>query len=346
MPYFNAYAETRRIVIMRRRVLAFGIIGTLWAASLAGQRRRMSWQDACFNHPTARFCAGREFAVKPPPRGKNARAGKGATAGDPSGFEPEIETPSVIVMGAIDWRFADPLADVLVGINASSLAAWPAARNVIARLGAKHGLTETDLNKIFEGLTGLSRIGLSVHDDRIVVMITGVGDSTFPALEAGWKSVPVGRNTMLVGHADAVELAVQRIEVEEPPADRTRLGEGWQADGECWAMGSGGLAGPQAVSAGMKRFLLTVATRERISSNVALEFDGVPDANTLKLWPATLGGATIEGHMVHVRISMEGDELQQRLDEIAASPLARRLAALVGAARYLPGRPRVTKPTI
>ena len=54
------------------------------------------------------------------------------------------------------------------------------------------------------------------------------------------------------------------------------------------------------------------------------------------MWPATLGGASIEGNMVHVSISMEADEVQQRFGQIAASLLGQRLGTLVKAARYLP----------
>jgi hypothetical protein len=68
------------------------------------------------------------------------------------------------------------------------------------------------------------------------------------------------------------------------------------------------------------------------------------------MWPATLGNATIEGNAIQVRMYLEADQLQQRFDDIAASPLGQRLAALVKAARYLPARdttqPKQTKPVI
>lgn len=327
---------------MRMGILAFGLA---CAASLSGQRH-FSWQNACFNNPTAPYCQGHDFSIKPGAAKKLAPKGGGTDLGPIAPME-EYVTPSVIVAGGIDWRFADPSADTLVGLNAGGLSGSPLARSVIARLGASQGLSEADMQKIFAGLSSLSRIALSVHDDQIVIMITGrAADSISPALDAGWKAVPVLRNAMLVGHADAVDHAVQRMAIAGPPTELMRLAEEWPADREFWAYGPAGLAGPQAVSAGMKQFSLTLSIRDRLTSNVAIEFNGVPDANTLKMWPVTLGGAAIEGNMVRARTSMEADEVQQTLGEIAASPLGQQLATLVKAARYLPTPPKQTKPVI
>ncbi len=247
----------------------------------------------------------------------------------------------MIVVGGIDWRFADPVADALVGINISRLSASPLGGSLIAQLGANQGLTEADMLKIFEGLSGVDQVALSVRDNRIVAMVTGrFTNSTLPAPEAGLKAVPVSGNAMLGGHADAADQALQRIAMKSPP----------QANSELWAVGSPGLVGPQAVSAGMKRFSLTVSIRDRLASDVAFEINGVPNANTLGMLQTTFGNATLEGNVVHVRTSMEADDVEQRFGQTAASPLGQRLAALVKAARYLPVRdttvPRQTKAVI
>ena len=66
-----------------------------------------------------------------------------------------------------------------------------------------------DLQKIFDGLSGVDQIALSVRDNQLVAMVTGsVTDSTLPAPEAGLKAVPVSANAMLVGRPDAVDQAV------------------------------------------------------------------------------------------------------------------------------------------
>ena len=297
---------------MRIRILALGLV---WAASLCGQRR-FSWQGYCFDHPAAPFCSGHEYAIKPRP--------KETVRPDLIPYSPTPQ--NVIVVGGIDWRFADPTADAVAGFNFSGLSASPLARMAIAQLGGRQGLAEADVQKIFDALSGVEQVALSVHDNRIVVMVAGrVTDPTLSVMEPGLKIVPVSGNAMLSGHADAVDQAVQRIAAKGPPAEMTRLAGERQTSSDFWAAGSAVLLGPEAVSAGVKRFSLTVSMRNRITSDMAFEFDGPPDADALRIW----GAATVEGSVVHVRMSMEADEAQQRFGEIASSLLGQRLAGLV-----------------
>src|SRR5262245_13558571 len=110
---------------MNIRILA---VGLAWAASLHGQSR-FRWQDYCFNHPAAPFCPGHDYAVKRPARGKDAPPPNVIT--NPSPPAPRVVTPSIIVVGGIDWQFADPSADALVGLNLAALSASPLGGSLI-----------------------------------------------------------------------------------------------------------------------------------------------------------------------------------------------------------------------
>jgi len=331
---------------MKIRVCALSLV---CAASLFGQSR-VNWQDLCFRNPASPVCRDRDFAIRPPPPAKDAGPRNGVTTTFSS---PAARTaaPSTIVVGGIDWRFADPFADSLAGISFSELSASPLARNLIAQLGAQQGLTPADMEKIFNGLSEVDQVAVSVRRNRMVVMITGrVTESPLQTQEAGLKVVPVSGTAMLIGHAEAVDQAMQRITLKFPLGELARLAEQRQASGEFWAIGSPGLVGPQAVSAGLKRFSLTVSTRDRFTSDLAFEFNGAPTANTLRTLQTTLGAATLAGDVAHVRTSMEADEVQQKFGQIAASPMGQQLAALVQAARYRPTRdttaPKRTRPVI
>jgi hypothetical protein len=326
-------------------VLALGFV---WAVSLCGQSR-FSWQDYCFKNPGAPVCRGNDYAVKPPARTKDSAPRNVVTSPRPS--TSGTVAPSLIVVGGIDWRFADPFADALVGFNFRGLSNSLLTRSLIAQLGAKQGLTEADIQKIFDGLAGVDQVALSIRNNRMVALVTGsVADSTLPPPEAGLKAVPISGSGMLFGHADAVDQAVQRIAMKIPPTELTRLAEERQASSDFWAIGSAGLVGPQAVSAGVKRFSLTVWIRDRLTSDVALEFNRVPSANTLQKWQTKLGATTVEGNSIHLRVLMEADDVQQKFGQIVASPLGQGLAALVESARYLPVREspiqKRTKPMI
>jgi hypothetical protein len=258
-------------------------------------------------------------------------------------------TPSLIAVDGIDWRFADPQADALAGFNVDALTAAPLARNLIGQLGGT--LKEADLKKIFDGLSSVSQVALSVHDNRVVILMTGrIAESPVLAPEAGLKATQISGTAMLFGHADAVDQASQRIVAKGPLSELARWAGELQVDGEFWAVGSARLMGPQAVSTGVKRFSLTVSIGERFTSDLAFEFNGAPNAKTLQEVKTALPSATIEGNVAHVKNSMEAEEVQRSFSQMVASPLGQQLSALVNATRYLPApdtsAPKPARPVI
>ena len=321
------------------RPYAFGL---LFAASLYGQKtHKFSWQDACFNNSTAPYCMGHEDAIKRSARTKAAVARNAGT--------PHEDTPLPINSGGIDWRFADPLADAIAGFDFKAISASPLARRLVIQWGATEGVTEPDMKKKLDGLSGVREVAISTRDNRIVAMITGISASTLPTLEAAWKAVQVSANVVLVGYADAVDQAVQRIAMNGALSESTRLAQEQQLNSEFWAVGSGRFLGPQAESTTLQRFSLALSIQDRFASDATFEFNSVPAADPIPFW-STLGDAAVENKAVHTRKSMEGDEAQRRVGEMANSSLGQRLAALVTAGRYLPFRDitvlKKTKPVI
>jgi hypothetical protein len=307
------------------------------SVSLFGQRR-FSWQNACFNNLAAPYCSGHDFAIKPT---KTAPGSK--NSGLPNGPE---DASSV---AGIDWRFADPSADAVVGFNFGRIASSPVGRRFLIQLGVSRGLTEADMQKILDGLSGVDQVALSVRNNRMVAMIIGGGDSTLPALEAGWTAAPAPGGSMLVGNTDAVDEALKRLSQDDsqPPSESMRLFEQRQNTREFWAAGSAGFA-PEAASTGAQRFSLALSIGNSLSSDVALEFAAAPGADALHMWPA-LGRAAVEGNKLRFRTSVEPEEAQ-KFSQLAASPLSQRLAALISNSRYLPMRdttaPKTDKPVI
>lgn len=317
------------------RFLAMGLLG---AASLCAQHHRFSWQEACFKNPAAPYCPGHEYFSKHPM--KPSKEGGTPVAGAASiPFPPDEVTPSVIVVGGIDWRFADPLADALVGFNLSGLAASPIARTLIAQLAAGPDPAGADVQDMFKRLCSVDQIAISVHENRIVAMIVGgVAGSTVNAADAGWKALALSQNVMLIGPAGDVDEAAQRIAKKLAPPPLARLAsDPRQGNSALWAIASAGLAGPPAVAAGVKQFALAFTIRERLRSDLTLQFEGTPSTGALRLWPSG-GDVALEDNGIHVRTSTEAGELPQRLREIAASPLGQGVAALINIAQYLPLR--------
>src|SRR5438270_11945936 len=99
---------------------------------------RFSWQTACFNNPGLPYCQGRDFAIKPVKGGKGGSAAGSLGSGGTAQTD-EDGSPSVIVMGGVNWRFADPSADALVSMSFSNLAPSPLAQFVLSVFGASQG---------------------------------------------------------------------------------------------------------------------------------------------------------------------------------------------------------------
>jgi hypothetical protein len=309
---------------MRICVLPFGV---LCAVTLFGQKSSNSkWQNSCFNNPGLPYCQGRDFAVKNKTAKNSGNGANGTASGSLSRFNSRI-----------DWRFADPSADALMGMNFSALAASPLARNLLAMLGAKQNVSEADMKKIFEGFGGIDEIAVSARENGYVVMLVGgVKDLVVPTSAAGTKSLTLSGTAMLFGTTEAVDQAAQRIGMAVPLSELATSAQEGQATSEFWAIGSGRSAGARATSAGIKRYWLTVAFGDDISSDIAYEFDAPPSAKTLE--SLTMPGATVEGNVAHASASVKANEVLQKFGNVVPSLLGERLGTLVGSARQLPMR--------
>jgi hypothetical protein len=314
------------------------VLGLLCTLSVSAQRKRFSWQGYCFDHPAAPFCRGHEYAVKKHPPGQNGEP----QGGDTGEFTPTptVETPSIIVIpGGIDWRFADPAGETLAGFHFKHLSTSPFASRWIAQLGARQGLGEADTQKILSRLQGMDQLALSVRDGKMVAMLTGpLASQTPPALDPALKAATVSGGALLIGHAEAVDQALQRIAAQGPPSESTRLAYELHAGKDLWAIAPARLAGDEAVNAGVQQFLVSLFIGNGIASDVAFECSHAPDPDTLRMWQTSLGAPSLERDILHFKASMDAGEAQQKFDRLAAGPLGPYLASLVAAARYLPAR--------
>ncbi len=305
------------------------VLGLAWTFCLHGQKKGFGvFTESCFRNPALPYCPGRDLAPKPEPKG-GAKSGAYGMAGPTVG--------STIDAAGIDWRFADPDADAVAVLNSSKLSAAPLAHSLIDQLGSKQGLTQDEAQNVFGTLSGVSQVALSVRGDKTLLMITGrPPDSILPAPKPGWKAVPLGTNTVLMGNADAVDQASQRLAMNSGLGELPSAAQQRTIDSEFWTAGSAKLAGQEAVSAGVKRFELTASMRDSLASETVFEFDEAPDPGAFKSWFDSLHDAKLEGSDVRVSTLMEADVTRRNAGVIAASPLGQRLAAIISSARYLP----------
>jgi hypothetical protein len=167
-------------------------------------------------------------------------------------------------------------------------------------------------------------------------MLTGpAAEQALAAPEPGLKIVPLNNGTILMGHSDAVDQAVQRITWKGPLGPFAQAAEQRQASAELWVIGGPAAAGPEGMRAGIRQIALTVWVRDRLTCDMAVEFSAPPPP---ALFQSRLASATIEGNTAHMRLSMDANEIQQKFSQIATGPLGPSLGAMIDAAHYLPAR--------
>lgn len=210
---------------------------------------------------------------------------------------------------------------------------------MIDQLASTRGLNPTEAQNIFRALSTVHQVALSVRADTILMLVTGrPADAVLPALQAGWKSAPVGERGLLIGQAAAVDEAARRLQSNSQLGELPQTAQQRPANSDFWIVGSAQLAGQEAVSAGVKRFELTATMGDQLTSDSVFKFDGAPDPNVLKAWLTTLGDAKIDGNAIGARMSMDAEETRRNLAEVAKSPLGQGLGAFIQSARYLPVR--------
>lgn len=316
--------------------------GFVLACSLHAQSygpKVKDFTESCFRNPALPYCKTRDFVTKPGAKGATNTYGTAATG-----------SPTVDAAG-IDWRFADPSADSLAVLDCAQLSTSPLAKSIFGELSSTQGLTPAQAQDLLRALSSVSKVALSIHQDSVLVMVTGrPSDAVLPALEAGWKAVPLGASALLIGRSAAVDEASKRLTLDTELGDFPLAAQHRPAEAGFWMVASAKLAGQEAIAAGAKQFELTALLADPVSTVTAFHFDSAPDPASIRPWLNTLGGTSVQGDVVRARVYIDAPALQENSAHIAATPLGVGLSAVIRSARYLPVRDTAatvhTKPVI
>jgi hypothetical protein len=205
----------------------------------------------------------------------------------------------------------------------------------MSAVAANQGLKEANMGPIFDAFSSVNQVAVSIRGDQTLIMVSGCSkECSLPALETGWKALPA-ENGMLIGPAEAVDQAAQRIASNGPLPELARSARNLQANGDIWVASS---TDPDTVKAGAKRVVVTASMRDRLTGDSVFEFGQAPDAKTIDMLPVGPGVASVEGTKVRVKMSVEIDKVQPSLAEIAVTPLGEYIWILVKAGRSVPAR--------
>jgi hypothetical protein len=86
------------------------------------------------------------------------------------------------------------------------------ARQLLLAIGSKQGLKEAVLQRVFEVLSGVDQIAVSLNNNRAVALLVGhVSEAMFPSPQPGMRAVQVSENALLFGQSSEVTDARQRM---------------------------------------------------------------------------------------------------------------------------------------
>jgi hypothetical protein len=272
---------------------------------------------------------------------------------------PSVPQPTVVTVGEADWRFADPSASLVGGVNVDSLLHSELVHKVLQELASKMGQGAELLSTLAEN-SGISQIHFSVGEQAgkpAVLLLTygALHDATVAALtqQGNVQMRRVDLMTTLFGSGADLEQAARRLQATQPVLRPALLRQAKElaADSDVWVAGS--IPQMKGVSMAMPFEELSLGLRMQHDVQLTMNVNaGSPKkaqdlADQILKSPqadlASMGvsiNATVNGSSVKVLFGMNGDRVRQAITEAFdknAGPGISGLARIAGLANALSG---------
>jgi hypothetical protein len=334
---------------------------------------RETWDSAmkpwCQMNPNDEACGGRG-ATKPKPatvrtRTSTAPAAPAQTVVAPAPSpEPTQEmlprsrrtkgSPTDIRLGEWDWRWVEPNADLLIGLNMASLVESELARTLIRQWTGKLGATPEEQDKLLAKLGDLTQAVISIHGKEVFAVMMGHLDD-FPegAQVGGLQSLRVSVDTVAMGSPFALKFVRHRLSF--PLSATTPLKEAQRLSGmyHLWVWGK-----PSALAAfgqGMRNNTPITAIKFGVNFNNQFRMDLTLDTPGAEIAEKLAGSmlknapremqAAVEGTSVHCALVYSRDVALARFGGFMTDDMGKQFATLLTAARQMAAQqPAVSRP--
>lgn len=127
-------------------------------------------------------------------------------------------SPTVIQIGELDWRFAHPHPDLLIGMDLESLLGSELMRTLLRGWAGKLGATSKEQDQMLVGLGDAKRILISISNRDILAMIVGkIGNLPVGPQAGGLEFTRLSEDTALMGSEAGSLGALTRLKVAALP---------------------------------------------------------------------------------------------------------------------------------
>jgi hypothetical protein len=323
-----------------------------------------SYEDYCHDNPHAMTChdgksvdisdAMKQYEYHPKPEDSTVSA---PTVARPARTAPRVTTlspraprtrssasPSIIQVGELDWRFAHPHPDLLIGMDLESLLGSELMRTLLRQWAGKLGATPKEQDQMLAGLGDAKRILISIYNkDMLAMMVGNIGNLPQGPQAGGLQFTRLSEDTALMGTEGGSFGALTRLKVPPLPNPQQDEAKLMARTYDFWVWGRADrLAGLGAGANGntpVKKIKLGVSFRDGFNLQMILDTpDGASAAHLLaemqKGAPSGMTGA-VEGNSVRYAMVLDRDRALQRFAGLMTDSLGKQFAPLIAAARQM-----------
>ena len=257
-------------------------------------------------------------------------------------------SPTVIQIGELDWRFAHPHPDLLIGMDLESLLGSELMRTLLRGWAGKLGATPKEQDQMLAGLGDAKRILISIYNkDMLAMMVGKIGNLPMGPQAGGLQFTKLSEDTALMGTEGGSLGALTRLKLQPLPNPQQDEAKLMARTYDFWVWGRADrFAGLTASSGGatpVKKIKLGVSFRDGFNLQMILDTpDGATAAWLLadmqKGAPSGMTGA-VEGSSVRYAMVLDRDRALQRFAGFMTDSLGKQFAPLITAARQMSARP-------
>ena len=256
-------------------------------------------------------------------------------------------SPAMVQVGELDWRFAHPHPDLLIGIDMESLMGSELMRTLLRDWAGKLGATPKEQDQMLNGLGDTKRVLISISNKEILGMMVGnVGNLPVGPQAGGLLFTRLSEDTALMSSEGASFGALTRLKLAALPNPQQDEAKLMARTYDFWVWGRSdhlaGLNPGMSANSPVKRVKMGVTFRDGFNFQLILDTPDAASAARLlegmqKRSPRGMQGA-VEGSSVRYAMVLDRDAALQRFAGFMTDSMGKNFAPLIAAARQMSAR--------
>ena len=261
-----------------------------------------------------------------------------------------LAQPVLVSVGEADWRFADPSAVLVGGVNVGALTSSKLVRNVLLELVGKMG-QNPEVLKAMDQASSVSRISFSLGEGKgepsVLMLVEGNLDDAAAArmIQGKLEMRRLDLNTVLMGSAADLNQAATRMNATQPVlrASLQRQALALARSNDLWIAGAIPAVGGAKLAIPMESLSLGLNLQTDVLLDLNVNMTTVKAAQDLvkqiqqgKKDELAKIGATLEasvaGTAAKVHFAMNGDQVAKAMGEAWSHGVGQQMSGILGMA--------------